>query len=51
MIMLDNIIGGVGPTDDSGWSQPIVRTRHPYSVETAKLKNKPVSMFMSLKFV
>ncbi|CAL7944670.1 unnamed protein product [Xylocopa violacea] len=35
---------GVGPTDDGGWSQPVVRTRQPYSVETAKLKNKPPPM-------
>nr|XP_031840128.1 eukaryotic translation initiation factor 4 gamma 3-like [Nomia melanderi] len=35
---------GVGPTDDAGWSQPIVRTRQPYTVETAKLKNKPPPM-------
>ncbi|XP_076646708.1 eukaryotic translation initiation factor 4 gamma isoform X1 [Halictus rubicundus] len=32
---------GVGQTDDAGWSQPVVRTRQPYTVETAKLKNKP----------
>lgn len=32
-----------GPTDD-GWSQPVGRMRPvTYSVETAKLKNKPVS--------
>lgn len=37
--------GGIGPTDDGGWSQPVARTRQPYSVETAKLKNKPVSNF------
>ncbi|XP_076249202.1 eukaryotic translation initiation factor 4 gamma [Calliopsis andreniformis] len=35
---------GVGPTDDGGWSQPVARTRQPYSVETAKLKNKPPPM-------
>ncbi|XP_076181960.1 eukaryotic translation initiation factor 4 gamma isoform X3 [Ptiloglossa arizonensis] len=35
---------GIGPTDDGGWSQPVARTRQPYSVETAKLKNKPPSM-------
>ncbi|CAK9810287.1 Eukaryotic translation initiation factor 4 gamma 3 [Anthophora quadrimaculata] len=35
---------GVGPTDEGGWSQPVVRTRQPYSVETAKLKNKPPPM-------
>ncbi|XP_016915134.2 eukaryotic translation initiation factor 4 gamma 3 isoform X4 [Apis cerana] len=35
---------GVGPTDDGGWSQPVVRTRPQYSVETAKLKNKPPPM-------
>ncbi|XP_054004810.1 eukaryotic translation initiation factor 4 gamma 3-like isoform X2 [Hylaeus anthracinus] len=35
---------GVGPTDDAGWSQPVVRTRQPYSVETAKLKHKPPPM-------
>ncbi|XP_076621218.1 eukaryotic translation initiation factor 4 gamma isoform X1 [Colletes latitarsis] len=35
---------GVGQTDDAGWSQPVVRTRQPYSVETAKLKNKPPPM-------
>nr|XP_012148386.1 PREDICTED: eukaryotic translation initiation factor 4 gamma 3-like isoform X3 [Megachile rotundata] len=34
---------GVGPTDESGWSQPI-RTRQTYSVETSKLKNKPPAM-------
>lgn len=40
-------VGGVGPTDDGGWSQPVVRTRQPYSVETAKLKNKPVSIYIT----
>ncbi|XP_015438876.1 PREDICTED: eukaryotic translation initiation factor 4 gamma 3-like isoform X3 [Dufourea novaeangliae] len=34
---------GVGLIDDSGWS-PVVRTRQPYTVETAKLKNKPPPM-------
>lgn len=43
-------LGGVGPTDDGGWSQPVVRTRQPYSVETAKLKNKPVSNITLLFF-
>ncbi|XP_017890862.1 eukaryotic translation initiation factor 4 gamma 3-like isoform X3 [Ceratina calcarata] len=35
---------GTGPTDDGGWSQPVVRTRPQYSIETAKLKNKPPPM-------
>ncbi|XP_076376961.1 eukaryotic translation initiation factor 4 gamma isoform X2 [Megalopta genalis] len=35
---------GVGQTDDGGWSQPVARTRQPYTVETAKLKNKPPPM-------
>ncbi|XP_014477093.1 PREDICTED: eukaryotic translation initiation factor 4 gamma 3-like isoform X2 [Dinoponera quadriceps] len=36
--------GGLGPTDD-GWSQPVGRMRPAtYSVETAKLKNKPPPM-------
>ncbi|XP_032674035.1 eukaryotic translation initiation factor 4 gamma 3-like isoform X4 [Odontomachus brunneus] len=35
---------GLGPTDD-GWSQPVTRMRpSAYSVETAKLKNKPPPM-------
>jgi hypothetical protein len=28
--------------EEGGWSQPVGRTRQVYSVEAAKLKNKPV---------
>lgn len=36
--------GGLGGPTDDGWSQPVGRVRPTtYSVETAKLKNKPVS--------
>ncbi|KAI4491072.1 hypothetical protein M0802_010489 [Mischocyttarus mexicanus] len=31
---------GFGPADESGWSQPVGRTRQTYSVETAKLRQK-----------
>ncbi|XP_066598673.1 eukaryotic translation initiation factor 4 gamma 3-like isoform X2 [Prorops nasuta] len=35
----------IGPTDEGGWSQAVGRTRQQtYSVETAKLKNKPPAM-------
>lgn len=44
LILILCIIGGLGPTDD-GWSQPVGRIRPvTYSVETAKLKNKPVKI-------
>ncbi|KAJ8665621.1 hypothetical protein QAD02_007283, partial [Eretmocerus hayati] len=33
--------GNSGSIEDGGWSQPVSRTRQVYSVETAKLKNKP----------
>ncbi|KAG7197148.1 hypothetical protein KM043_007233 [Ampulex compressa] len=36
---------GVGPTDEGGWSQPVGRMRQQtYSLDTAKLKNKPPPM-------
>ncbi|XP_024939403.1 eukaryotic translation initiation factor 4 gamma 1 isoform X9 [Cephus cinctus] len=34
----------IGGSVEDGWSQPISRTRQPYSVETSKLKNKPPPM-------
>ncbi|XP_046742557.1 eukaryotic translation initiation factor 4 gamma 3-like isoform X2 [Diprion similis] len=36
-------IRGSGPAEEGGWSQP-VRSRQQYSVESAKLKNKPPPM-------
>ncbi|XP_011502428.1 PREDICTED: eukaryotic translation initiation factor 4 gamma 3-like [Ceratosolen solmsi marchali] len=36
--------GAVGSMEEGGWSQPVGRTRQVYSVEAAKLKNKPPSM-------
>lgn len=45
--------GGAGSMEEGGWSQPVGRTRQqPYSVETAKLKSKPVStiIIFALKF-
>lgn len=46
------IIGGFGPADEGGWSQPVGRTRQTYSVETAKLRQKTVSEgYIKIKFI
>lgn len=36
--------GGGGSIEEGGWSQPVNRSRQQYSVESSKLKNKPVSI-------
>ncbi|XP_051166301.1 eukaryotic translation initiation factor 4 gamma 3-like isoform X2 [Leptopilina boulardi] len=36
--------GGVGSSEDGGWSQPVRTSRNTYSCDSSKLKTKPPSM-------